>query len=253
MKTSKKALIVTNILREQPGSILDVLEKRGWQSTIVNLDQGDSFPSPTNYDALIVMGGPPSANDTSEITPWMPDEIKKIQQALKANIPYYGVCLGFQTLVKAAGGMISKSPRKEVGFRESYGEQPGKFYSIQLTEAGGKDPLFKDLPHTLPLFHLHGETVELPDTMEPKATLLATGEVVPNQFIKIGENAYGSQGHFQVTAALLEVWLKVDTDLLDLKPQGVEQVWKDFLQIQQQYTKTAIQLFNNFLDITEKQ
>lgn len=248
---NKKVLIVTNITREQPGTILKVLQERGWQPNIVNLEQGDTFPSPKDFDALIVMGGPPSANDTAEQTAWMPDEIAKIQEALKLGIPYYGVCLGFQTLVKAAGGTITKSPRKEVGFRDSYTEPLGKFYSIQLTEAGKNDKIFKGLPDTLQLFHLHVETVELSDTMNPKATLLATGEVVPNQFIKIGENAYGSQGHFQVTPELIQAWLKVDPDLLALGSQGVEQVWKDFQELQENYIKTANKLFNNFLDIVE--
>lgn len=246
----RKALIVTNILREQPGTILEVLKERGWDSMIVNLDQGEVFPSPKDFDALFVMGGPPSANDTAEQTPWMPDEIAKIKEALTAGIPYYGVCLGFQTLVKAAGGNIIKSPRKEIGFRESYPD--GKFFSVKLTEEGKSDPIFKGLPDSLKLFHLHGESVELFPTMQPQATLLGTADVVPNQFIRIGKNAYASQGHFQVTPELLENWLKVDPDLLALGPEGVEQVWKDFQEMQETYTKTARQLYNNFLDIIEE-
>lgn len=244
-----RALIVTNILREQPGTILEVLQKRGWETTIVNLDQGDSFPSPHGYHALIVMGGPPSANDTAEQTPWMPDEIAKIQEALQAGIPYYGVCLGFQTLVKAAGGVITRSPRKEVGFRVSYGEPLGAFYSVKLTAEGKKDPLFKGLPDTLPLFHLHGETVELSDTMQPKATLIATDYAVPNQIVRIGDNAYGTQGHFQLTLTMMQEWLKVDSDLAALGEKGKQQVWKDFLELEKEYTKTAKQIYNNFLDL----
>ena len=247
----KKALIAVNITREQPGSILEVLQERGWDTTIVNLDQGKAFPSPKDFDALIVMGGPPSANDTAAQTPWMPDEIVKIQEVLELGIPYYGVCLGFQTLVKAAGGTITKSPRKEVGFRDSYTEPLGKFYSIQLTEGGKNDQIFKGLPDTLQLFHLHGETVELLPSMNPKVTLLATADVVPNQFIRVGKNAYASQGHFQVTAELLQEWLKVDPDLLALGEKGGKQVWKDFLEIQENYMKTARQLYHNFLDIAE--
>lgn len=53
---NKKALIAINITREQPGTILEVLEKRGWQTTIVNLEKGEAFPSPKDFDVLIVMG-----------------------------------------------------------------------------------------------------------------------------------------------------------------------------------------------------
>ncbi len=249
MNQGREALIVTNIRREQPGTILDVLKQRGWSSKIVNLEAGEIFPSPKSYNALIVMGGPPSANDTSKQTLWMPEEIIKIQEALAGKVPYFGVCLGMQTLVKVAGGEIIKSPQKEVGFREAYGEPLGKFYSVQLTAEGRKDPIFAGLPNTFPLFHLHGETVKLSPTMNPKAKLLAEGELVTNQIVKVGDNAYGTQGHFELTPQMLEEWLKVDPDLLNLGRHGVEQIRQDFQQLQQEYTQTATKIFNNFLDL----
>jgi len=252
MPRPKEALIVTNIHREQPGTILNVLRQRGWKTTVVNLDQGDAFPSPKTYGALIVMGGPPSANDSREQTPWMPQEIARIQEALAERVPYLGVCLGMQTLVKAAGGNIIQSPRKEVGFRDSYGEPPGTFYSVQLTEEGRRDPLFTGLPDTLPVFHLHGESVELPQTMNPSATLIATGDVVPNQVVRIGSNAYGTQGHFELTPEMLEVWLREDPDLLNVGKRGIEQVRKDFEQLQAEYTKTATTMYNNFFQLAEQ-
>lgn len=249
MNKGRKALIITNIRREQPGTILEVLKQRGWSSKIVNPEAGEIFPSPKLYGALIVMGGPPSANDTSKQTPWMPDEIAKIQEALAEKVPYFGVCLGLQTLVKAAGGEIVKSPQKEVGFRESYGNSLGKYYSVQLTAEGKKDPIFTGLPNSLPVFHLHGETVKLSPTMNPPAKLLAEGELVTNQIVKVGDNAYGTQGHFELTPQMLEEWLKVDPDLLNLGRSGVEQVRQDFQQLQHEYTQTATKIFNNFLNL----
>jgi GMP synthase (glutamine-hydrolysing) len=249
MSANREALIVTNIRREQPGTFTDILKQRGWQSTIVNLDAGEIFPSPKKYGALIVMGGPPSANDSREQTPWMPTELTRIQEALTEGVPYLGVCLGMQTLVKAAGGEITRSPRKEVGFRETYGEPLGKFYSIQLTDEGKKDPLFEGVSDAFPMFHLHGETVELPLTMQPHAKLLGTADAVPNQIVKVGENAYGTQGHFELSPQMLEEWLSVDPDLLNLGERGVEQVRKDFQEIQEEYTRNATKIFSNFLNL----
>ncbi len=245
----KEALIVTNISREQPGTILDVLKQRGWSSTVVNLDAGEKFPSPTRFGALIVMGGPPSANDTTEQTRWMPDEISRIQDALNSDIPYLGTCLGLQTLVKAAGGNITRSPQKEVGFRESYEEPLGKFYTVQLTPEGRRDPLFEGLPDTLPLFHLHGETVELTPNMTHPTKLIATGELVPNQIVRVGKNAYGTQGHFELTPEMLGIWLKEDPDLLSLGAKGVEQVAHDFQELQENYVQVARAMYNNFLTL----
>ncbi len=249
MSKDKKALVVTNIRREQPGTILEVLKQNGWNFTLVNLNEGEKFPSPKKFGALIVMGGPPSANDTAGKCSWMPNEIKRIQEALAENVPYLGVCLGVQTLVKAAGGEIIASPRKEVGFRESYQVPLGKFYSVQLTPAGRKDQFFEGLPDTFPVFHLHGEAVQLFPTMSPSAILLGTSEVVLNQIVKVGEFAYGTQGHFELTPQMLDIWLRDDTDLLSLGKRGIEQVRRDFLQLQVEYTKTATKMFTNFLHL----
>lgn len=256
MSKERQALIVTNIRREQPETILDILTQRGWKSTIVNLDQGEFFPSPHKFGALIVMGGPPSAKDKVKQTAWMPDEISKIKEALKAGVPYLGTCLGLQTLVFAAGGEIIKSPRKEVGFRESY-EPKGNFYTVHLTTEGKKDPvvsaLLGNFPDSeFPVFHLHGEAVEIPDTMKPPATLLATADVVPNQIVRIGNNAYGIQGHFEVTKTLLQEWLDVDPDLELLGEQGKQQVLLDFLEKQKEYTEGAVRLYHRFFELAEK-
>ena len=67
--------------------------------------------------------------------------------------------------------------------------------------------------------------------MNPPATLQASAEVVPYQIVRVGKNAYASQGHFQVTLQLLDEWLKVDPDLLALGPTGTAGVRQDFLQI----------------------
>jgi GMP synthase-like glutamine amidotransferase len=246
-----KALIVTNIQREQPGAILDVLKERNWEYNIFNLGDGDTAPSPKDYDAMIVMGGPSSANDTASQTPWMSSELDKIREALALQIPYLGVCLGMQTLVKAAGGAVIKSPRKEVGFRVSYGQPLGETFSVTITSEGKTDPFFNGLPDTFPLFHLHGESVALLPSMKPTATLIATAAVVPMQIIRIGKNAYGTQGHFELTPQLLETWLAVDPDLLELGEKGMEQIRKDFKTLQDQYITTAKTLYSNFLTLAE--
>src|SRR6266516_894268 len=235
-------LIATNISREGPATIATVLQERGFSSTVVNLEVGEIFPSPRNYGALIVMGGPYRANDP---TPKMQHELVRIREALDANIPYLGVCLGMQTLVKAAGGDVVKSPCKEIGFRDP----EDKFFAIHLTPEGRKDPLFAGLAGPLPVFHLHGETVELHSEMNPQATLLATAEVVPNQVVKVGDNAYGLQGHFELTSQLLERWLHEDPDLLNLGERGIEQVRADFQKLQEEYTQTGRTIFNNFLNL----
>src|SRR5437868_5153250 len=99
-------LIVKNVSHEGPGLLDGIISEAGIAATVIDLDRGEAFPDPTPYKALIVLGGPDSANDD---TPKMTHELSQIKVALEAQIPYLGICLGMQTLVKAAGGQVVKA------------------------------------------------------------------------------------------------------------------------------------------------
>lgn len=231
----KEILIVKNITREGPGLLEERLQERGIKYTIADLNHGDSFPSTESYGAVVVLGGPDSANDENKK---MENELTRIREAIAARIPYLGICLGLQTLVKAAGGAVVKSPTKEVGFIDPEGNN----FTVELTNEGKQDPLFEGLDNTFNVFHLHGETVELTNDM----TLLGVGKFCRNQIAKIGTNAYGIQCHFELTPEMFEAWINEDPDLLQLNQ---EQLRTNFKAIQEEYTRVGRQLFENFLKI----
>ena len=62
---AEKLLIVKNSATEGPGIIEAILKEKSISYEIVELDKGSLFPSPKNYSAVIVLGGPDSANDTT--------------------------------------------------------------------------------------------------------------------------------------------------------------------------------------------
>lgn len=201
----KEILIIKNITREGPGLLETELNEHHIRYTVIDLNQGGAFPPVNKYQAIIVLGGPDSANDESEK---MENELARMRDTIAANIPYLGICLGLQTLVKAAGGKIVKSPTKEVGFIDPDGSD----FTVELTDEGKQDPLFNNLDHTFKVFHLHGETVELTDDM----TLLGIGKFCRNQIVRIGAKAYGIQCHFELTPKMFEVWIQEDPELLQL-------------------------------------
>ena len=231
----KEILIVQNITEEGPALLEELLIEKGIAYRIADLHKGDAFPMTDNFGAVVVLGGPDSANDENEK---MRDELLRIRQVIDANTPYLGICLGMQTLVKAAGGKVVKSPVKEVGFKGPDDE----FFTVELTDQGKGDPLFKGMEHGFLVFHLHGETVELTQEM----VLLGKGKFCPNQIVKVGTKAYGIQCHFELTPEMFETWITEDPDLLQLDTPTLR---ADFESVKKQYTAVGRQLFANFLVI----
>jgi len=235
MANARRVLIVKNVTREGPGLLGLLLDQHNIDYTVVDLDKREEFPDPTLFSALIVLGGPDSANDP---TPKMTEELVAVRKAIDAGMPYLGICLGLQVLVKAAGGKVVKYPVKEIGF---YGPD-GDPFAVELTADGQIDPLFAGLAETLRVFHLHGETVELADGM----TLLGTGRHCRNQVVRVGPKAYGLQCHFEFTPELLRTCALEDSDH---QPIGAETLLQQFGEFEAEYTKIGNQLLTNFLTV----
>jgi GMP synthase-like glutamine amidotransferase len=231
----REILIIRNVPRENPGLIETGLKEHNLNYEIIDFDHTTITRPLKEYGALIVLGGPESANDSSQK---MIGESELIRKAVMAGIPYLGICLGLQIFVKALGGKVLKCTTGETGFRDP----EGKLYEINLTTEGRHDRLFKNLPDSLNVFQLHGETVEI----TPQMTLLGTGKYCQNQIVRYKEKAYGIQCHFELTNDLLDSWITEDPDLLKLDP---DQLRVDFEALKPEYQKTGRQLFNNFLDI----
>jgi len=232
---AKPILIIRNVPRENPGLIEILLGEHKHKYQIIDFDNSTVIKSIENYCALIVLGGPDSANDS---TTKMQNELTLIRKVIHLQIPYLGICLGFQTLVKAMGGKVIKCQTSETGFRDP----KNNFFKVKLTSKGRTDKLFNNLSDNFTVFQLHGETVQL----TPLMTLLATGDFCQNQIVKIGETAYGIQSHFELTNDLLESWIIEDLDLQKLE---ADQLRSDFEAIKSDYQNTGRQLFSNFLTI----
>jgi len=128
----KSICIVKNITREGPGLLEDLLKEYGIKYSIIDLNQGQNFSSVENCAALVVLGGPDSANDENEK---MHNELGRIKESIAAKIPYLGICLGLQTLVKASGGKVVRNPVQEIGFRDLENNP----FTVDLTEEGKRD------------------------------------------------------------------------------------------------------------------
>ena len=240
--STRPVLIVKNEPREGGGLIEEVLTRHHIPVKLFDLKAGDEFPDPEMGSALVILGGPDSANDQTKI---MLNELKQVRRCLEKEIPYLGICLGLQVMVKAAGGQVTKSPVKEVGFY-SPDSRP---YEVEITFEGARDPIFRGFrQRVFRVFQLHGETVVLtPATAgKPEMRLVGISPEVPNQMVRVGANAYGIQCHFELTRELFDVWIKEDADLQAMDPVRLKQ---DFELIGKTYLETGTRLIENFLKI----
>ena len=233
----KPLLIVQHISHEGPGLLAELIGQYALPVATIDLSKGNRYPDPRNYAAVISLGGPESANDT---TPKRIAELDRIRIIIDDNIPYLGICLGMQTLVKAAGGNVHPCSTRETGLFAPDGTP----FCVDLTHAGSVDPLFSGLSKTLRVFQLHGETVELQEGI----SLLATAKLCKNQIVRVNKRAYGIQPHFELTPGMLDTLLLYDEYLGKI---GREKLIEEFNDIRADYEKTCTTLLKNFLQIAE--
>ncbi len=229
-------VIIQNVTHEKPGLIGEVLTDLGVSFKTVDLSRGDFLPDPSGYRAVIVLGGPQSANDDTLHM----NRLTSFVRALSSrHIPYLGICLGMQILAKVGGGSIVPAESPEIGWTDS----SGRNFSFTAIRAGSDDPLFDGIDFPLELFHLHRETAVLSD----KTRLLALGNRCAVQVIKVGTSAYGIQGHLEITRSMLEQWMPIDKELMKMDNDSLIH---QFDKIENKLTRTGKKLFENFLRST---
>ena len=183
---------------ENLANIADALEGAALAWQYVRVDEGQSVPSSMKgAGGLIVMGGPASVYQTDRY-PWLRDEMRLIEDAMKSNLPVLGVCLGAQILAAALGAKVERNPNgKEIGW-----------YPIRMSDSAKEDRLMRGLPTTMTPFHWHSDIFELP----PGAVSLASSDKTPCQAFRHGDKAYGLQFHLEVTregvAAMADAFAK---------------------------------------------
>ena len=182
-------LIILHQKHSTPGRVGELLERRGYVLERRCPCLGCDLPlNIAEYAGVVVFGGPMSANDDTDFD-GIRREISHVETVLKADVPYFGICLGGQILARALGGVVAPHPEQhmEVGFTK-----------VTPTEAAGD--LFE---HSQFFFQFHREGFETPDCCE----LLAEGtNSFPQQAFRYGEKSYGIQFHPEITLEMIHRW-----------------------------------------------
>lgn len=154
-------------------------------------DPGQDRPSLNGIDGVVVFGSVDNVEHADE-KPFIKEAAELMREAVDRRTPVLGVCFGGQLLAWALDASVGKGPVRELGFEP-----------VHPTPAAKHDPLFSHLMDGDRAFQWHMDTFELPDGAE----LLAAGDHVTNQVFRWGDLAWGTQFHFEVDRAEIELWL----------------------------------------------
>ncbi|MBI3997112.1 MAG: gamma-glutamyl-gamma-aminobutyrate hydrolase family protein [Candidatus Omnitrophica bacterium] len=193
-------MVIQHVPHEGLGTFEPALTRAGCSLVTLHSDDPKAhWPKITDLDGLIVMGGPQGVNEQAKY-PYVKKEIALLQDALKAQRPILGVCLGAQLLAAALGAKVTKNPQKEIGW-----------YSLMREPGAEGDALWEPFGQTETVFQWHGDAFALPKG----AVRLASSPLCAQQAFRYGTNAYGLQFHVEVTDAMIRTWMRANKQELD--------------------------------------
>jgi len=174
---------------EGPGEIATWAQERGHTLSTSHLYRGDALPFPSEFDALVIMGGEMNIYQYRD-WPWLQDETSAIQAGLHAGKPAVGICLGAQLLADALGSRVVQNHVHEIGW-----------FPVSWTAEARQS--FPGLPSASPVLHWHGYRFGLP----VGATRLAVSPGCPEQGFLIPGKVLGLQFHMEVDPGLVKLYV----------------------------------------------
>ncbi|MEM7770401.1 MAG: glutamine amidotransferase [Cyanobacteria bacterium P01_A01_bin.37] len=222
----RSLLTIVHQPQSNTGLLGTLMQQRGYQLDVRCIVEGDRLPETLhNHDAVVIFGGPMSANDDATL-PCIKQELDWIPQVLDADKPLLGICLGAQLLARVLGATVTPREDKQVEIG---------YFPLLATEQG--HDLFQNLTH---VYHWHQEGFELPTS----TTLLATGATFPHQAFRYGKQAYGLQFHPEINTNIIQRWT---TEAAEHLTRPGAQSRDEHFQNHQQYAPGVEMWLNQFL------
>ena len=170
---------------EDIGSMAAYFEKTGHDVAVTRLWQAEPLPEITDFDMLVVMGGPMGVHDDAR-HPWLAAEKRFLEAAMKRDKTILGICLGAQLMVHVAGAPVRPNGHREIGW-----------FPVRRSDQAQTTVLQDALPPVFDAFHWHGDTFDLPAGAVP----LGSSQACTHQGFIMADRMVGLQFHLETTPA----------------------------------------------------
>jgi GMP synthase-like glutamine amidotransferase len=183
----KPVLILQHLTQDGPAYLQTWLQRAGVRALVFNSEAGEAFPdSVDGYAALAVLGGEMSANDD---LPSLRQAERLILDAMSADRPVLGHCLGGQLMARALGATVAEARAPEIGW-----------HMVQVHPRLASQAWFGDMTEAL-VFQWHYDAFALPEG----AQSLASSDVCAHQAFSVGPHL-AMQFHVELDAPKLRAW-----------------------------------------------
>lgn len=221
----RKVLAIRHVEIEHLGILEDIFKSLGFAYEYLDTFRGFRLREELeSYQGLVVLGGYMGAYEEEKYD-FLSYEFKLIEEALKRDLPFLGICLGAQMLAKVLGARVYPGDKgKEIGWL-SVKRVSDHFY-------------FEGCPYQMRVFQWHGDTFDLPQG----SLHLFASERYENQGFVFGK-AVGLQFHLEVDRSIAGRWAEVYRS--ELLEEGVSP--GDFLLLSDSENEIIHQVARSFL------
>jgi GMP synthase-like glutamine amidotransferase len=216
------ALFIRHHLEDNPGLIGEAFKARGYACDLVMMDASTPTPQIDGYDVLIILGSTSSVNDTDALSAWFGRELELLEEAVRREVPIFGICFGAQALCRLFGGTVERSDAPEIGW-----------YDVQSKDDA---PIVDG-----PWFEFHFDRCVLP----PTAQLWASSQHAVQAFA-VGRNL-GVQFHPEIDDVQLRDWFDADDTELPRQFASREELLAQTTQETPAARQRALELVDVFL------
>lgn len=202
---------------EDPVYITRWLANRSLEVNHIRLYRGDPLPDLSDVGFLLIMGGPMNIYEEDKY-PWIIEEKSFIKNAIFAEIPILGICLGGQLIADVLGGIVTKSIFPEYGWH-TVTRNPDIYLNPDMEE----NIISRLFPERIDVFQWHQDTFTIPSGAIP----LYRSDFCFNQAFMYNNKVVGLQFHPEMDKDTIQEFLNLSNQ--ELTDKGLLHVRDDIL------------------------